>query len=193
MRILVVEDEVKLASLIRRGLREEGMLADVAIKGEDALWMAVSTEYDVLIVDWMLPGIDGVQTAQRLRADGVDTPILMLTARDSVPDRITGLNAGADDYLPKPFAFGELVARVHALARRSSIQRSTALQVDDLRLDADPQPIPRQTRPHTSTRDQRPITTRQLLASVRTRHREHNQSGRYRGLKVDSFVNPSTV
>ena len=135
MRILVVEDEVKLASLIRRGLREEGMLADVAIKGEDALWMAVSTEYDVLIVDWMLPGIDGVQTAQRLRADGVDTPILMLTARDSVPDRITGLNAGADDYLPKPFAFGELIARVHALARRRSIQRSTALQVDDLRLD----------------------------------------------------------
>jgi two-component system OmpR family response regulator len=135
MRILVVEDEVKLASLIRRGLREEGLLADVAIKGEDALWMAASTEYDVLILDWMLPGIDGIQTAERLRADGVDTPILMLTARDSVPDRITGLNAGADDYLPKPFAFGELVARVHALARRSSIQRSTALQVDDLRLD----------------------------------------------------------
>jgi two-component system, OmpR family, response regulator len=135
MRILVVEDEVKLASLIRRGLREEGLLADVAIRGEDALWMAAATDYDVLILDWMLPGIDGVQTAQRLRADGIGTPILMLTARDTVPDRITGLNAGADDYLPKPFAFGELVARVHALARRSSMQRTAVLAVDDLRLD----------------------------------------------------------
>ena len=116
----MVEDEVKLASLIRRGLREEGLLADVAIRGEDALWMVAGTEYDVLVLDWMLPGMDGVQTAQRLRADGVDIPILMLTARDSVPDRITGLNAGADDYLAKPFAFGELVARIHALVRRSS-------------------------------------------------------------------------
>jgi two-component system OmpR family response regulator len=135
VRILLVEDEVKLASLIRRGLREEGLLADVAIKGEDALWMATTTEYDVVVLDWMLPGIDGIETSRRLRADGVDTPILMLTARDAVADRITGLNSGADDYLAKPFAFGELIARVHALSRRGGTRRGTVLEVDDLRLD----------------------------------------------------------
>ena len=135
MRILVVEDEVKLASLIRRGLREEGLLADVAINGEDALWMAATTDYDVIVLDWMLPGIDGIETSRRLRADGVDTPILMLTARDAVADRIAGLNSGADDYLVKPFAFGELIARVHALSRRGGSRRGTVLEVDDLRLD----------------------------------------------------------
>jgi len=135
VRILIVEDEVKLASLIRRGLREEGLLADVAIKGEDALWMAATTEYDVIVLDWMLPGIDGIETSQRLRTGGIDIPILMLTARDAVADRIAGLNSGADDYLAKPFAFGELVARIHALSRRGSSRRGTVLQVDDLRLD----------------------------------------------------------
>ncbi len=135
MRILIVEDEVKLASLIRRGLREEGLLADVAIKGEDALWMAGSAEYDAIVLDVMLPGIDGLETCRRLRADGVRTPILMLTARGEVGDRIEGLNVGADDYLTKPFAFGELIARLHALARRGEIERLPVLEVDDLRLD----------------------------------------------------------
>jgi two-component system, OmpR family, response regulator len=135
MRILVVEDEIKLASLIRRGLREEGLLADVAIKGEDALWMAGSSEYDVIVLDVMLPGIDGLKTCRRLRAEGVRTPILMLTARGDVEDRIEGLNVGADDYLTKPFAFGELIARVHALARRGEVDRLPLLEVDDLRLD----------------------------------------------------------
>jgi two-component system, OmpR family, response regulator len=135
MRILVVEDEVKLASLIRRGLREEGLLADVAIKGEDALWMAGSVEYDAIVLDVMLPGIDGLETCRRLRADGVRTPILMLTARGEVADRIEGLNVGADDYLTKPFAFGELIPRLHALTRRGEIERPRVLQVDDLRLD----------------------------------------------------------
>ena len=135
MRILVVEDEVKLASLIRRGLREEGLLADVAIKGEDALWMAGSSEYDVIVLDVMLPGVDGFKTCRRLRADGVRTPILMLTARGDVEDRIAGLNVGADDYLTKPFAFGELIARLHALARRGEVERLPLLEVDDLRLD----------------------------------------------------------
>jgi two-component system, OmpR family, response regulator len=135
MRILVVEDEVKLASLIRRGLREEGLLADVAIKGEDALWMARATEYDVIVLDVMLPGIDGLETCRRLRANGIHVPILMLTARGEVDDRIKGLNVGADDYLVKPFAFGELIARLHALTRRGLIQRLPVLQVDDLRLD----------------------------------------------------------
>lgn len=135
MRILIVEDAVKLASLIRRGLREEGLLADVAIKGEDALWMAGSSEYDVIVLDVMLPGIDGLETCKRLRADGVRTPILMLTARGEIGDRIEGLNVGADDYLTKPFAFGELIARLHALSRRGEIERLPVLEVDDLRLD----------------------------------------------------------
>ena len=135
MRILIVEDEVKLAALIRRGLREEGLLADVAIKGEDALWMAGSSEYDVIMLDVMLPGIDGLETCRRLRADGVRTPILMLTARGELGDRIEGLNVGADDYMAKPFAFGELIARLHALSRRGEIERPPVLEVDDLRLD----------------------------------------------------------
>jgi two-component system, OmpR family, response regulator MprA len=120
MRLLIVEDEVRLASPIRKGLREEGLLADVAISGEDALWMATATAYDVIVLDVMLPGIDGFETCARLRADGVATPMLMLTARDAVDDRVAGLDAGADDYLVKPFALDELNARVRALLRRAS-------------------------------------------------------------------------
>ena len=135
MRTLVVEDEVKLASLIRRGLREEGILADVAIKGEDALWMVERTEYDAIVLDVTLPGIDGLETCRRLRAANVHTPIVMLTSRGEIEDRIEGLNVGADDYLTKPFAFGELVARLHAVTRRVTATRSAVLEVDDLRLD----------------------------------------------------------
>lgn len=135
MRILVVEDDVKLASLIRRGLREEGLMADVAISGEDALWMATATEFDAIVLDRMLPGIDGVETCRRLRGDDISAPVLMLTARDTTEDRIEGLNAGADDYLVKPFAFGELVARLHAITRRGSIARRPILEIDDLSLD----------------------------------------------------------
>jgi len=135
MRVLVVEDEVKLAGLIRRGLREEGVLADVAIKGEDALWMAEATGYDVVVLDVMLPGIDGFETCRRLRGDGVRTPILMLTSRDAVEDRIVGLDTGADDYLTKPFDFGELLARLRALARRGPAERGPVLRVGDLELD----------------------------------------------------------
>ena len=105
---------MKLAGLIRRGLREEGLLADVAVKGEDALWMAQATAYDVILLDVMLPGIDGFATCRRLREDDVRSPILMLTARDAVEDRIEGLDTGADDYLAKPFDFGELLARACA-------------------------------------------------------------------------------
>jgi two-component system, OmpR family, response regulator len=135
VRVLVVEDEVKLAGLIRRGLREEGVLADVAIKGEDALWMAEATAYDVVVLDLMLPGIDGFETCRRLRGDGVRTPILMLTARDAVEDRIAGLDTGADDYLAKPFDFGELLARLRALARRGPAEHGPVLRVGDLELD----------------------------------------------------------
>jgi two-component system, OmpR family, response regulator len=135
VRVLVVEDEVKLASLIRRGLREEGLLADVAVKGEDALWMAQASPYDVIVLDVMLPGLDGFETCRRLRDDGVRSPILMLTARDAVEDRIAGLNTGADDYLAQPFDFGELLARLRALARRGPVERGLVLRVGDLELD----------------------------------------------------------
>jgi two-component system, OmpR family, response regulator len=135
VRVLVVEDEVKLAALIRKALREQGMLADVAIKGEDALWMAAATPYDVLMLDVNLPGIDGFEVCHRLRADGVRTPILMLTARDGVDDRITGLNTGADDYVVKPFDFDELFARIRALARRGPAEHGPTLTVGDLSLD----------------------------------------------------------
>jgi two-component system, OmpR family, response regulator len=135
MRVLVIDDEVQLASLIRRGLREEGLLADVAIKGEDALWMAASSPYDVLTLDVLLPGIDGLEVCRRLRAEQVQTPILMLTARDAIEDRIAGLDAGADDYLVKPFDFGELVARLRALARRGPVGREPVLRVAGIELD----------------------------------------------------------
>src|ERR687887_2701795 len=135
MRVLVVEDDPKMAALIRRGLGEEGLAVDVAGTGEDALWMAGSTEYDALVLDVLLPGIDGFETCERLRADGVATPVLMLTARDAIDDRIAGLDGGADDYLVKPFAFGELLARLRALARRGPVQRPTVLEVGSLRLD----------------------------------------------------------
>ena len=135
MRVLVVEDEVRLAKLIREGLRGDGVLADVALTGEDALWMAAATPYDAVCLDVNLPGIDGFETCRRLRADGVATPILMLTARDAVEDRISGLDTGADDYLVKPFDLGELHARLRALARRGAPSLRPLLQVGDLTLD----------------------------------------------------------
>jgi two-component system OmpR family response regulator len=135
MRVLVVEDQLKMASLLRRGLLEEGHAVDVARTGDDALWMAGATEYDAIVLDVMLPGLDGLEVCRRLRAGGVWAPVLMLTARDAVEDRIAGLDAGADDYLPKPFAFAELLARLRALVRRGVPERPAVLQVDDLRLD----------------------------------------------------------
>jgi len=135
MRVLVVEDEIKMASLIRRGLREEGLSADVAIKGEDALWMAQATDYDAVVLDVMLPGIDGFETCRRLRREGVWAPVLMLTARDGIEDRVAGLDGGADDYLTKPFSFVELLARLRALSRRGLVEKATVLEAGGLRLD----------------------------------------------------------
>src|ERR1700736_3621001 len=109
MRVLVVEDKVKLAAVLARGLRKEGLAADVACTGEDAVWMAASTPYDALILDVMLPGIDGLETCRRLRAEKVWAPILMLTARQSIEDRVAGLDCGADDYMTKPFSLAELL------------------------------------------------------------------------------------
>jgi two-component system, OmpR family, response regulator len=135
MRVLVVEDERKLAELIARGLREEGYATDVAGRAEDALWMALATAYDAILLDVMLPSVDGFQVCRRLREEAVWTPVLMLTARDAVDDRVTGLDSGADDYLAKPFAFEELLARLRALTRRPPVERPAALEVGDLRLD----------------------------------------------------------
>jgi two-component system, OmpR family, response regulator len=135
MRVLVVEDEVPLAKLIREGFMGEGLLADIAIRGEDALWMAEASPYDVICLDVNLPDIDGFETCRRLRATGIATPILMLTARDAIDDRIVGLDTGADDYLVKPFDFGELLARVRALSRRRPTHHGNVLTVGDLSLD----------------------------------------------------------
>jgi two-component system, OmpR family, response regulator len=135
MRILVVEDEPKLARLLARGLREEGHPADVAATGEQALWMAEAAPYDAIVLDVMLPGLDGFEVCRVLRERKVWTPVLMLTARDGLQDRIEGLDTGADDYLLKPFAFGELLARLRALVRRAPGERPTQLENGDLRLD----------------------------------------------------------
>jgi two-component system, OmpR family, response regulator len=135
VRALIIEDELRMASLIRRGLTKEGLAVDVAKSGEDGLWMAQASDYDVIVLDVMLPGINGFETCRRLRTSGVWAPVLMLTARDSVDDRVAGLDTGADDYLVKPFAFAELLARLRALARRGDGERPTGLEVGDLRLD----------------------------------------------------------
>lgn len=124
-----------MASLVQRGLNGEGIAADVAANGEDAVWMAGSTAYDAIVLDVMLPGIDGFEVCRRLRADDVWTPVVMLTARDGVEDRVAGLDGGADDYLLKPFAFDELLARLRAVIRRGPVERPTVLEVGDLRLD----------------------------------------------------------
>jgi two-component system OmpR family response regulator len=135
MRVLVVEDEVKMAALLRRGLSEEGLAVDVAEEGERALAMAGATDYDAVVLDVMLPGIDGFETCRRLRRDGVWAPVLMLTARGSLDDRVVGLDGGADDYMVKPFAFAELLARLRALVRRGNVERPPVIEVGDLRLD----------------------------------------------------------
>jgi two-component system OmpR family response regulator len=135
MRVLVVEDEVKMAALVRRGLTEDGQSVDIASSGEDALAMAGATEYDAIVLDVMLPRIDGFEVCRRLRKEGIWAPVLMLTARDAVEDRIAGLDTGADDYLTKPFSFAELLARLRALARRGPVERPAVLEVGALRLD----------------------------------------------------------
>ena len=135
MRVLIVEDDIRMAAAIRRGMQAEGIAADVATRGEDAIWMVAASEFDAVVLDVMLPGIDGFETCRRLREDGVWAPIIMLTARDSVEDRVAGLDGGADDYLTKPFSFAELLARLRALARRGPVERPPVIQVGDLRLD----------------------------------------------------------
>ena len=133
--MLLVEDDLRMAAAIRRSLRGEGIVADVAAKGSDALWMVRATEYDAVVLDVMLPDADGFATCRRLRSEGMWLPVIMLTARDSVEDRVRGLDEGADDYLTKPFSLAELLARLRALVRRGPVERPTVLVVGDLRLD----------------------------------------------------------
>jgi two-component system, OmpR family, response regulator len=135
MRALVVEDEPKMAALLRRGLVEDGYAADVAGTGEEALWMARAVPYDAIVLDVMLPGLGGFDVCRQLRSSGVWSPVLLLTARDGVDDRVVGLDSGADDYLIKPFSFAELLARLRALTRRGLSERRTVLEVGSLRLD----------------------------------------------------------
>ncbi|WP_026910360.1 response regulator transcription factor [Patulibacter minatonensis] len=135
MRVLVVDDERRMAELLRRGLTADGLSVDVAHDGTEALWRAGATRYDAIVLDVMMPGLDGVTTCRRLREDDVWSPVLLLTARDAIEDRVAGLDAGADDYLVKPFALPELSARLRALARRGRAERPTVLRVGDLELD----------------------------------------------------------
>jgi len=135
MRLLVVEDAAKVARLLERGLSEEGFAVDVVASGSDAVWMATEHEYDAIVLDVRLSDIDGFEVCRRIRSAGRWAPVLMLTARDSVQDRIAGLDAGADDYVTKPFAFAELLARLRATARRGRAARPVVLRCGDLALD----------------------------------------------------------
>jgi two-component system OmpR family response regulator len=135
VRVLVVEDDFRMAAAIRRGLRFEGLVVDFAGGGAEALRLVRAADYDAIVLDVMMPGLDGFETCERLRADGVWIPVLMLTARDAVEDRVRGLDGGADDYLTKPFSLAELTARLRALARRGPVERPAVLEVGDLRLD----------------------------------------------------------
>jgi two-component system OmpR family response regulator len=135
MRVLIAEDDVRMAAALTRGLRGEGMAVDIAATGADALDQVRSTEYDVVILDVMLPNGNGFETCRRMRADGSWVPVIMLTARAAVEDRVRGLDSGADDYLTKPFSLAELLARIRALVRRGPVERPTELTVGSLRLD----------------------------------------------------------
>lgn len=135
MRVLVVEDEVKMAGLLKRALNEEGYAVDLAPNGEEAVWLGTENDYDAIVLDVRLPDFDGFEVCRRLRSAGRWAPVLVLTARGAVHDRVAGLDAGADDYLTKPFSFAELHARLRALIRRGGGKRPTVLRVGDLTLD----------------------------------------------------------
>ena len=147
MRILVIEDDRKAAELLATGLEEEGLVVDVAATAEAGDEMASVNNYGVIVLDWLLPDREGVVVCRDLRRRGVSTPILMLTARDALEDRVTGLDAGADDYLVKPYGFSELMARIRALLRRSDLSRPVVLRVDDLELDTVSQLVARDGEP----------------------------------------------
>ena len=151
MRILVVEDEVKMASFIKRGLEEEGSVVDISSDGQDGLYRASSGSYDLIVLDITLPLMDGLEVCRKLRENRVSTPILLLTARDSVDMKVRGLDSGADDYLTKPFAFAELLARIRALRRRDRTEVNLRLQIGDLTLDPLTRRVTRASQPITLT------------------------------------------
>jgi two-component system OmpR family response regulator len=148
MRVLVAEDDVRMASMLRRGLTEDGYTVDVVSDGADAIWQATEHTYDAIVLDLMLPGADGFEVCRRLRESGRWAPVLLLTARTEVADRVRGLDSGADDYLSKPFSFSELSARLRALMRRGARPRPTVLKVGSLTLDPGA---------HTAFRDEQPL------------------------------------
>lgn len=149
MRILVIEDEEKIAKFVKRGLKEEGYVVDIAVDGEEGHFMISTNEYDLIILDLMIPKIDGVSLCRQLRKEKVFLPILILSAKDTVKEKVAGLDAGADDYLPKPFAFEELLARVRVLLRKKESSVPTVLQVGDLMINL---------LTHRVTRDHKEIT-----------------------------------
>ncbi len=151
MRVLVVEDDLRILEFIRKGLEEEGHAVDVAHDGDEALDWPEVVDFDAIVLDVMLPGRDGVDVCRTLRARGIRTPILMLTAKDTVEDRVAGLDSGADDYLVKPFAFAELLARLRALLRREPVLLGTTLEVADLTLDSATRQVSRAGQPVTLT------------------------------------------
>jgi two-component system, OmpR family, response regulator len=133
--VLLVEDDVRMAAAMRRALRGAGVVADLATKGADAMWMVRAAEYDAVVLDVVLPDFDGFEVCRRLREQGIWVPVVMLTARDAVEDRVRGLDDGADDYLTKPFSLAELLARLRAVSRRGAVERPTMVEVGNLRLD----------------------------------------------------------
>lgn len=147
MKILLIEDDLKILSFVQKGLEEEGFLVDTASDGDDGFYLACGYNYDLLIIDWMLPKMDGITICQKLRDKKVVVPILMLTAKNSVEDRITGFGCGADDYLSKPFVFAELVARVRSLLRRSSYNFNETLKLDTLEVNVSKRSVTRSNKP----------------------------------------------
>lgn len=143
MKILIIEDDQKIASFVQKGLQEEGFIVDTADDGADGLYLCEQKTYDLLIIDWMLPTLDGTKICERLRDKKIVTPILMLTARNNVEDRVAGLECGADDYLGKPFVFSELIARVRSLLRRSSYHFKDCLTLDTLEVNVPKRSITR--------------------------------------------------
>jgi two-component system OmpR family response regulator len=135
VRVLLVEDDVRMAAAMRRALRGAGVVADLATKGADAMWMVRAAEYDAVVLDVVLPDFDGFEVCRRLREQGIWVPVVILTARDAVEDRVRGLDDGADDYLTKPFSLAELLARLRAVSRRGAVERPTMVEVGNLRLD----------------------------------------------------------